>query len=146
MKLTEHFTLEELIASSTAKAKGIDNTPNEEEQAHLLQLCQQILEPIRKIYGQPIKVTSAFRCKKLNTAVGGAKTSQHLTGCAADIKATKTTNAVLFHCIKQLIEQKKIFVGQLIWEYGTKNEPNWVHVSMPRVGKPNNQILYLYKK
>lgn len=103
-----------------------------------------MLQPIRDKYGHAITVTSGYRCPKLNTAVGGVKNSQHLLGQAADIKCTSTTKAALFNIIKEMIQKKEITVGQLIWEYGTKKEPNWIHVSLPYSKK--NQIIYLYSK
>ena len=143
-KLTKNFSLEEMIASSTAKEKRIDNTPTPEAKANLERLCKEVLQPIRDKYGRAITVTSGYRCPKLNAAVGGVKDSQHLTGCAADIKCTSTTKAVLFNIIKDMINKGEIKVGQLIWEYGTKKEPKWIHVSLPF--KKVNQILYIYSK
>ncbi len=143
-KLSQNFSLEELVASSTAKAKKIDNTPTPEVKANLEKLCKTVLQPIRNKYGRAITITSGYRCPKLNAAIGGVKTSQHVTGCAADIKCTGTSKAVLFNLIKDMIEKGEIKVGQLIWEYGTKKEPNWIHVSLPY--SKVNQILYLYSK
>jgi len=143
-KLTQNFSLEEMIASSTAKAKKIDNTPNNEVKANLKKLCEEVLQPIRNKYGRAITVTSGYRSPKLNAAIGGVKNSQHLLGQAADIKCTGTTKAVLFNLIKDMIKKGEITVGQLIWEYGTKQEPSWIHVSLPYTKK--NQILYLYSK
>ena len=144
MKLSKNFTLEELTASITADNHGWDNTPSEEVLSQLKLLCEKVLQPIRDKYGRPIIVTSGYRSKKVNKAVGGAKTSQHLLGQAADIKCTKTTKAYLFNLIKDMIKNKELKVGQLIWEYGDKKEPNWIHISLPY--KKVNQILYLYSK
>lgn len=143
-KLSQNFSLEEMIASSTAKAKKIDNTPTPEVKQNLEKLCKEVLQPIRNRYNRAITVTSGYRCPKLNAAIGGVKTSQHLTGCAADIKCTATSKAVLFNIIKDMINKGEIKVGQLIWEYGTKQEPNWIHVSLPF--SKVNQIIYLYSK
>lgn len=142
MKLSKNFTLEELTASLTADNRGIDNTPNYTQFNEIKNLCEQVLQPIRDKYGRPIIVTSGYRCSKLNKVVGGSKTSQHLLGQAADIKCTRTTKAYLFNLIKQMIANGELKVGQLIWEYGTEEEPNWIHVSLPY--KKVNQILYLY--
>jgi len=143
-KLSENFSLEEMIASATAKAKKIDNTPSPDIIAKLEKLCKEVLQPIRDKYGHAITVTSGYRCPKLNAAVGGVKNSQHLLGEAADIKCTATPKAYLFNLIKEMINNKELKVGQLIWEYGTKKEPNWIHVSLPY--KKTNQIIYLYSK
>ena len=145
MKLSKNFSLEELVFSITANNHGINNTPNAEVKAALKRLAVEVLQPIRDAWGQPIVVTSGYRCPKLNAAVGGVKGSQHLLGQAADIKATNPKdNGKLHACIKKLVQSKKINVGQLIWEYGSKTCPKWVHVSLPRVGKKNNQLLYYY--
>ena len=85
-KLSENFTLGEMIASDTAKKLKIDNTPTLADIYHLEELCKNLLQPIRDAYGKPIKVTSGFRCRKLNQAVGGSPTSVHTRGWAVDIK------------------------------------------------------------
>lgn len=140
MKLTEHFTLEELIKSSTADRLKIDNTPTKSI-IHNLTEVAQLLEKIRTTYGKPIIVTSGYRCEKLNKAVGGSKTSQHRLGQAADIRSvsdTKKDNQELFKVILGMIFQEKIEVGQVIDEY----DYNWIHVSTPHL-KINNQILHI---
>lgn len=83
-QLTEHFSLAELIASDTAMARGIDNTPNAAQLLELQRLAKK-LEVMRERLGKPLKITSGLRVKKLNTAVKGASMSQHLHGRAADI-------------------------------------------------------------
>ena len=86
MQLTEHFTLEEFTFSSTAKARGIDNTVSSQRVIeNLRNLCEQVLEPLRSYANQPITISSGYRCKTLNKVVGGARNSQHMTGEAADI-------------------------------------------------------------
>lgn len=144
-KLSPNFTLEELVFSITANNQGIDNTPNKEAKAALKKLAVEILQPIRDAWGQPVKVSSGYRCPRLNAIVGGVKNSQHTLGQAADIQAINPAdNGRLFACIKRLVTQGKIKCGQIIWEYGTKKVPKWVHVSLPRTGKKNNQFLYYY--
>ena len=145
MKLSENFSLNELTRSTTAARLGINNTPSEEELKNLKQLANDVLQPIREKYGKSIFVNSGYRCEKLNNTIGGSKTSQHKTGSAADIESYNGNNAKLFYLIKEMIENNEIEVGQLIWEYGTKEQPNWVHVSLPMKHK-KNQILYLYSK
>lgn len=144
-KLSKNFTLEEMEFSLTALNNGWDNRANAEARAALKRLCVEVLQPIRDAWGKPIRVTSGYRCPRLNTSVNGSKTSQHLLGQAADIQATQMSdNRKLFDLIKKLIDTGKLKVGQCIWEYGTKSCPKWVHVSLPRVGKPNNQFVYYY--
>ena len=120
----KYFTLNELTASSTAKRKGIDNTPDATVKANLTALVANILDPLREAYGKPIVVSSGYRCPKLNRAVGGAAKSQHVTGQAADIHTLSDTpadNKKLFDLILKL----KLPFDQLINEYNF----NWVHVS-----------------
>ncbi len=136
MKLSEHFTLEELTRSATAKARGIDNTPTERDKANLKRLAAEVLEPLRKMAGVPIIVTSGFRCPKLNAAVGGEPTSQHMRGEAADIKCAD--NRMLFAAAMELMLLGKIKVGQLIDE----KKYAWLHISLPTLAK-NNQVKHL---
>ena len=136
MNLTENFTLEEMITSTTAKARGIDNTPNDSQRSAILRLCKEILQPIRSKYGKVIYVTSGFRCKELNKAVGGASTSQHLRGEAADINSAD--NSTLWNLILEMIGKEEIKVGQLIDE----KKLRWIHISLPSPAHVN-QILHI---
>ena len=120
----KYFTINELIKSTTAQNKGIKNIPSKEEENNLVALVENVLDPLREAYGKPIIVTSGFRCKALNKAVGGASNSQHLTGEAADIRTqsdTKEDNKKLF----DLIQKLNLPFDQLINEY----DFNWIHVS-----------------
>ena len=141
MKLTDNFTLEELIKSSTATKLNIDNNPTEEITSNLLELSTKILQPIRNVYGKPIVISSGYRCTKLNKAVGGVSTSQHVKGEAADIHTVSDTvqaNKELFKLIEKMVKDGKIIVGQLIDEYNY----NWIHVSLPN-SKHKKQILHI---
>lgn len=141
-KLSKNFTYEELVKSATATRLKINNTPNKEQHDNLKKLAETVLQPIRDKYGKPLIVSSGFRCEKLNKAVGGAKSSQHCKGEAADIRTVSDSiadNKALFNFILEMINKEEIKVGQLIDEYGY----NWIHVSLPRVGKMNNQILHI---
>lgn len=85
-QLSAHFTLEELIFSSTALRHGLDNTPNAEQQANLERLCETLLEPARTLLGNaPFHIDSGFRCPELNALVHGVPTSAHKDGRAADV-------------------------------------------------------------
>lgn len=117
----KYFTIKELTKSSTAEAKGIDNTPTQEVERNLTALVENVLSPLREIYGKPITVNSGYRCPELNKAVGGSATSDHVKGFAADITAgSKEENERLFNIIKH-----NFHFSQLIDE---KNF-SWVHVS-----------------
>lgn len=130
----KYFTIKELSKSSTAKQKGIDNSPNNSIIRNLKMLVFFILDPLREKYGKPIYVNGAYRCKKLNELVGGADNSQHLYGLAADITTgTQNQNKKLFNLIIEL----NLPFDQLI------NEKNytWIHVSYS--SNPRKQILHL---
>lgn len=140
MKLTEHFTLEELTKSATAQRHGIANIPNQKQLQNLGHLAE-MLERIRIAWGQPIVVTSGFRCEALNKIVKGSQYSQHKTGSAADIRTLSdlpSENRRLFEMIQMMIYAGEIEVGQLIDEY----DYDWVHVSLPN-GTKHNQTLHL---
>lgn len=100
VKLTEHFTLEEMVRSRMAEKHGIDNTPGAFEIANLRLLCEKILEPARLEIGMPITVTSGFRSERVNKIVGGVRGSLHLIGKAADI--TCSDNARLYEVLQKL--------------------------------------------
>ena len=126
MKLSQHLSLKEVIKSNTATRKGIDNMPTPEHMDNLVVVAKQIFEPIRNHFGVPIGISSGYRSEALNKAVGGSKTSHHCKGMALDIDADiygKVTNKEIFDFIRENLE-----FTQLIWEYGTDDEPNWVHV------------------
>ncbi len=134
-----NFTISELCKSTTAKRKGIDNTPTEAIKVELTKLINNVLQPLRDAYKKPIVVNSGYRCPDLNKAVGGVKTSQHLVGQAADIRSvsdSKTDNKELFDLACKLVKTGKITVGQLINEY----DYDWIHISIPDT-KHKNQIL-----
>ena len=121
-KLSENFTLEEMIVSPTAARMGIDNTPTPIVITNLRNLVKTILQPAREFLGIAIFVTSGFRCKMLNIAIGGSRTSQHMKGEAADLQCAD--NAALFRFIYENCK-----FDQLIWEFGDDDQPLWVHVS-----------------
>lgn len=139
-KLSKNFSYDELTYSATANRLKIDNTPSAEIKEKLTTLAQTLLQPIRDAWRGAIVVTSGYRSQEVNKVVGGSKTSQHCKGEAADLKVgDKEKNKRLFNLIYKLIETNEIEVGQLIDEYNY----SWVHVSLPREGKPNNQVLHL---
>ena len=145
MKLSENFTLEELTFSETARRKGIDNTPPDAVVSKLRTLCKTVLQPVRKKYGKSIVVTCGYRCAKLNKLVGGASTSDHIYGNAADIRSvsdTKADNKALFDLIIGMMKKKEIQVKQVIDEFGY----DWIHVSYQdgRTTK-KNQVLRAVK-
>ena len=120
----KYFSIAELTKSSTAIKKKINNTPTKEVEKNLNQLIDNILDPLREAWGQPIIVGSGYRCEALNKAVGGAAHSQHKLGQAADIH-TKSDSAEDNKKLFELIKQLKLPFDQLINEYNY----NWIHVS-----------------
>lgn len=141
MKLSPHFSLAEMTKSQTAERKGIDNTPNAEQVENLKQLCLNVLEYIRIHYNKPVTVNSGFRCKKLNTATGGSKKSQHMTGQAADIEIAGVDNLDLAKWI-----MNNLNFDQLICEFYKPGIPDsgWVHVSWNTKGN-RKQVLTIDK-
>lgn len=85
LMLSEHFSLDEFVISATALALNITNSPGSNELANLRFLCREVLEPARRVLGEPIHITSGYRCLALNRAVGGVAQSYHVRGLAADL-------------------------------------------------------------
>ena len=122
----KYFSVKELTASATAQREGIDNRPTESAYHLLHVLVEQLLDPIREAWGEPIVVSSGYRCRELNELVGGAKHSHHMLGCAADIIAgNKDDHRRLFQLIVQLQQKGHIRFTQLIWE----SDGRWLHIS-----------------
>jgi|TARA_Y100000766_G_scaffold253136_1_gene237863 hypothetical protein len=142
MKISDHITYAEAIHSQTAKRKGIDNTPNPNQIEAMKLLAEKVFEPLREWVGGPIKVNSFFRSPDLNTAIGGSKTSQHCKGQAIDIDDVYgyKTNSEMYHWIKE-----NLSFDQMIWEFGTDTQPNWVHVSYVSEENNRNRCLKAYK-
>lgn len=138
MQLSEYFTLEELTHSDLAVRKGIDNTPGMLASANLNRLAK-LLDKVRKCLGKPIMINSGFRCKTLNDAVGSKDTSQHMIGCAADIRVSGMTPDQI---VKAIIESDIQF-DQMIREFDS-----WVHISVTNRAEdtPRNQILIIDKQ
>ena len=135
MKLSAHFDLAEFTRSESAKREGLDNTPPSEHLENIKVLCEKVLEPIRLRFG-PINISSGYRGKMLNHFIGGSISSDHCVGRAADIDmddmGSGVTNTEIFNYIKDNLDY-----DQLIWEFGTKDKPDWVHVGYR--GKENRK-------
>ena len=156
MKLSEHFSLSEFERSATATKLGIDNSVPSQYIPALQQLCKEILEPLREFTGQPILISSGYRCPALNKAVGGVKNSQHMTGEAADIhipvydfKASDGTHHSNMETLNKwmcwLIDNTDF--DQCIKE--TANRKNyWIHISCKRDRSKNRHhvIHFMQKK
>ena len=140
MKLSEHLDLSEVTRSESAKRKGISNMPTEAHIANFKLLAENIFEPIRQHFRCPIIISSGYRSKELNAAIGGSLTSQHCQGEAIDIDMDGTTNGVTNRMVFDYIKDNLNF-DQLIYEFGDANNPDWVHVSYESTGKQRKQIL-----
>lgn len=140
MQLSKNLSLAEVTRSETAKRRGVSNMPTEAHIANFKLLAEKVFQPIREHFAVPIHISSGYRSAALNKAVGGSATSQHCTGEAIDIdmdgSASGVTNAQVFNYIKDKLE-----FDQLIWEFGTDKNPDWVHVSYESTGKQRKQIL-----
>lgn len=134
----KHFTITELSHSDTAVRLSIDNRPSLQAVTNLKALTDNVLDPAREHFGIPITVNSGYRCPRLNAAVGGSPTSQHISGEAADITfSDRHRNRQLFEYIRDHLPY-----DQLIWEKGTSDYPQWVHVSFSRKGN-RHQVLHI---
>jgi hypothetical protein len=142
MQLSKNLALAEVTRSETAKRKGISNMPTPEHLENFKKLAENVFQPIREHFGKPIHISSGYRSKALNTAVGGSLSSQHCTGEAIDIDmdGTEITNAQIFHFIKDNLN-----FDQLIAEFPENSNPAWVHVSYESTGKQRKQILVAKK-
>jgi D-alanyl-D-alanine dipeptidase len=140
MKLSEHLDLSEVTRSESAKRNGISNMPTEQHIANFKLLAEKVFEPIRNHFRCPIHISSGYRSTELNKCIGGSATSQHCSGEAIDIdmdgSANGVTNKMVFDYIKDTLD-----FDQLIWEFGTASNPDWVHVSYESTGKQRKQIL-----
>lgn len=135
-KLSEHFTLREMTRTSHRR---IDNTPSPDVVERLTQLCLFFLEPVRERFG-PLWVTSGYRCKELNDAIGGSKTSAHIHGCAADLVPIRSRPTI--EIVDWVVDESGLDFDQIIDEYTSTS--NWIHLGMmaPFVSpKPRQQAL-----
>lgn len=129
----KYFTFKELSASDTARAKGIDNTMNDEVKQNYLLFVQYVLDPIREKLGKPMRIASGYRCPALNKAVGGVSNSHHqsLNGYAAvDISlGTQSANKALFELVRQMVNDGLIIVDQCLNECRGAKQWQWIHIS-----------------
>ena len=152
MQLSKNLALSEVTRSETAKRKGISNMPTPEHIENFKKLAENVFQPIRDHFGVPIRISSGYRSEALNKAIGGAgkmvngkyvPSSQHCTGEAIDIDmdGTSITNKQVFDYIKDNLD-----FDQLIYEFGTDSNPDWVHVSYESTGKQRKQVLKAVKQ
>jgi zinc D-Ala-D-Ala carboxypeptidase len=137
--VSKHITLDEATNSNTAIRNGINNNPDSVTFERMKLVANKCFEPLREWYGKPIKINSFYRSQLLNTKVGGSATSQHCKGEAIDLSAGSRTENKKLHdwLIANLPEW-----DQILWEYGDKTGPDWVHVSYKAKGN-RKQILVI---
>jgi zinc D-Ala-D-Ala carboxypeptidase len=126
VKISKHISYKEATRSATALRLGIENVPNQYELQNMEMVAKHVFEPLREAVDAPIKINSFFRCEELNKAIGGTTKSQHCQGRAIDIDDVygNVSNAFMYYYIKDNLD-----FDQLIWEFGTDHNPDWVHVS-----------------
>ncbi|MBT9237692.1 D-Ala-D-Ala carboxypeptidase family metallohydrolase [Pseudomonas inefficax] len=134
MLISPHFTLDEMTVSQLAAREGLDNNPPAEARANLQLLCNS-LEQVRALFGAPVIVSSGYRSPAVNQRIGGARTSQHLQGLAADF----TVFGVSPREVVLRVSESAIPFDQLILEFD-----NWVHLAVSR-GVPRRQVLTIRK-
>jgi hypothetical protein len=142
MQLSKNLALSEVTRSETAKRRGISNMPTPEHIENFKKLAENVFQPIRDHFGVPIRISSGYRSKELNAAIGGSSSSQHCKGEAIDIDmdGTTVTNKQIFDFVKANVN-----FDQMIWEFGTDANPDWVHVSYNSDGAQRKQILKAVK-
>ena len=140
--ISKHVSNKEAVYSTTALRLDIDNEPDKKQLVNMQILAEVVFEPLRKWVGGPIKITSFFRSAKLNSAIGGSKSSQHCEGRAIDIDDTfgHKTNAEMFNYIKNNLD-----FDQLIWEFGSDDNPDWVHVSYASPDENRRRVMQVFK-
>jgi hypothetical protein len=142
MQLSTNLSLAEVTRSETAKRRGISNMPTPEHIENFKKLAANIFQPIREHFGKPIIISSGYRSAELNKAISGSLSSQHCSGEAIDIDmdGTDITNKQIFDYIKDNLN-----FDQMIWEFGTDANPDWVHVSFAANRSQRKQILVAKK-
>lgn len=139
MKISNHLNLAEITRSETAKRNGIDNTPTAEHLENFKLLAEKVFEPIREHFGVPIFISSGYRSKALNAFIKGSASSQHCKGEAIDIDMDGSSNGVTNKMVFDFIVANLEW-DQIIHEFGTDSNPDWVHVSYTK-GKNRKQKL-----
>ncbi len=142
-KISKHITYKEGTRSVTALRLGIENKPSEYELQNMELIAEKVFEPLRKAVNGPIKINSFYRCEELNKAIGGSSRSQHCQGRAIDIDDVYgyVSNSYMYYYIKDNLD-----FDQLIWEFGTDTEPDWVHVSYVDGDSNRKRCLLAYKE
>ena len=142
-RLSKHVSYKEGVYSITAKRLGLENDPTDNHLSNMKLIAEKVFEPLREFVGGPIKINSFYRGPELNKAIGGSSKSQHCNGQAMDIDDSygHATNAVMYKWIKENLN-----FDQMIWEFGSEENPDWVHVSYVNEEVNRNRCLKAYKE
>jgi hypothetical protein len=143
MQISKYVSLKEATKSDYAIRKQINNIPDDGQLVAMKNVATNVFDKVREHFGKPIGISSFFRSKEINKAIGGSINSDHCNGCAIDIDADifgGVTNKQIFEFIKSDLE-----FDQLLWEFGDSNEPAWVHVSLRSNGVNRKQVLEAVK-
>ena len=142
-KISKHISYKEGVYSTTAKRLGIDNTPTAYALQNMELLAEKVFEPLREYVNGPIAINSFYRSPELNQAIGGSSKSQHCEGRAIDIDDTYgyMSNKEMYEYIKNNLD-----FDQIIWEFGTDDNPDWVHVSYVDHDFNRQRCLKAYKE
>ena len=141
MRLSDNFTLAELVKSQTAERCGIDNTPDKEHIENLQKLCDNVLQPVRDYFQKPVTISSGYRSPELSQKIGSSSRSQHCKGQAADFEVPGVSNKELADFINE-----NLSFDQVILEFHNPDEINsgWGHASY--VGERNRSEYLLAEK
>ncbi len=142
-RISKHITYKEATRSVTALRLGIENKPSEYELQNMELIAEKVFEPLREAVNGPIKINSFYRSEELNKSIGGSSRSQHCQGRAIDIDDFYgyVSNAYMYYYIKDNLD-----FDQLIWEFGTDTNPDWVHVSYVDGDSNRKRCLLAYKE
>ena len=142
-KISKHVSYKEGVYSITSIRLGLKNDPSDDHLYNMIKVSENVFEPLRTHVGGPIKINSFYRGPELNKAIGGSAKSQHCHGQAIDIDDTygHASNAEMFNWIRANLNY-----DQMIWEFGTDENPNWVHISYVSKEENRNRCLKAYRK
>ena len=142
-RISKHITYKEATRSVTALRLGIENKPSEYELQNMELIAEKVFEPLREAVNGPIKINSFYRSEELNKSIGGSSRSQHCQGRAIDIDDFYgyVSNAYMYYYIKDNLD-----FDQLIWEFGTDTNPDWVHDRYVDRDSNRKRCLLAYKE
>tara|TARA_R110000796_G_scaffold152197_1_gene268706 strand:+ start:408 stop:839 length:432 start_codon:yes stop_codon:yes gene_type:complete len=137
--ISKYISYDEATTSQTATRNNIDNTPDNSALICMQLVGIRVFDVVRNHFKSPLRVSSFFRILALNKEVGSKDNSQHVKGQAIDIQGLgNVSNKQIFDYIKDNLD-----FDQLIWEFGNKTNPAWVHVSYVSKEKNRKQIIYI---